>query len=264
VAPHRRLAALVRRVGSVFAQIVRVYRTWWAGILLLAAAVFVPLGLLDAAALQVDVEALDLSSGIKVLALIAAAGAVTMTGLLGEVFFAGAIALSLTHPEGDRPPPLRHLARQISYRRLIVVDILYVVIVAVGLILLVLPGVVAFVVLGLSGPAVELEERTVLGALARSYRLVRADFWLVFWVLVPIELVGDAIGSLIEHFVHDALGDTFIATWISESTSNFALSPLFAIASVVLATRLINQLEGSGPRIRSLHGGRSEQLGALA
>jgi hypothetical protein len=264
VAPFRRLAALARRVGGLYAQIARVYRDWWAGILLLAFVVFVPLGLIDAAAAQVDVESLNLDSGIKVFALIATAGAVTTTGLLGEVFYAGAIAISLTHPEGDRPPRLSHIARRISYVRLILLDIVYVVIVAISLILLIVPGVAAFVLLGLSGPAVELEERTVRGALARSYRLVRRDFWLVFWVLVPIELVGDAAGSAAEHLAHDIFGDTFFSTWLSEAVTNIALSPLFAIAAVLLATRLITVVDGSGPRIRSLRAGRSEQLGALA
>lgn len=264
MAPLRQLGALARRVGSVYAQIVLVYRDWWPSILLLAVVVFIPLGLLDAAALQVNVDSLDLSNGIKVFAFVAAAGAVTMTGLLGEVFFAGAISLSLTHPDGERPPGLSQIARRLSYRRLIVVDVLYVVIVAIGLILFLLPGVFAFVVFGLAGPAVELEERTVWGALVRSYRLVRADFWLVFWVLVPIELVGDAIGSYVEHLLHDLIGDTFLSTWVSEALSNFALSPLFAIASVVLATRLINALDGSGPRIRSLGVRRDDQLGVAA
>ena len=264
MAPFRRLAALTRRVGGTYAGIARIYRDWWGAILLLGIVVFVPLGLLDAAAAQVDVESLDLDSGIKVFALIVTAGAVTTTGLLGEVFFAGAIALSLTHPEGERPPPLSHLARRISYGRLILLDIAYVVIVAVGLLLVVVPGVAAFVLLGLAGPAVELEKRTVRGALARSFRLVRTDFWLVFWVLVPIELVGDAAGSAAEHLAHNLLGDTFWSTWLSEAVSNFALSPVFAIAAVLLATRLIRAVDGSGPRIRSLHSGRSEQLGAPA
>jgi hypothetical protein len=264
VAPFRRLAALARRVGGTYAGIARIYRDWWGAILLLALAVFVPLGLIDAAAAQIDVESLHIDSGIEVFALVATAGVVTTTGLLGEVFFAGAIAISLTHPEGEKPPPLRHIASRISYGRLILLDIAYVVIVAVGIILLIVPGVAAFVLLGLSGPAVELEERTVRGALARSFRLVRADFWLVFWVLVPLELVGDAAGSAAEHLAHDLLGDTFFSTWLSEAVSNIALSPLFAIAAVLLATRLITVVDGSGPRIRSLHRGRTEQLGALA
>jgi hypothetical protein len=254
VAPHRRLAALARRVGGVYAQIARVYLAWWRPILLLALVVFVPLGLLDAAAAQVDVESLDLSNGFTIFALIAAVGFVTTTGLLGEVFFAGAIAVSLTHPEGERPPPLRHIASQLNYGRLILVDVLYVVIVAIGLILVIVPGLLAFVLLGLAGPAVELEERTVRGALARSYRLVRGDFWLVFWVLIPIEIAGDAIGEAVEQLAHGAFGESFLSTWLAETVSNFALSPVFAVAATLLAVRLITARDGSGPRIRSISG----------
>ncbi|HYC80644.1 MAG TPA: hypothetical protein VEB65_02580 [Solirubrobacterales bacterium] len=260
----RRLGALAGRVGGTYAGIARIYRDWWGAILLLGIVVFVPLGLIDAAANQIDVESLNLDSGIKVFALVTAAGLVTTTGLLGEVFFAGAISLSLTHPEGDRPPPLSHLARRIKYWRLIRLDIAYVVIVAVGLILLVVPGVAAFVLLGLSGPAVELEHRTVRGALARSYRLVRSDFWLVFWVLVPIEIAGDVLGDVAERQAHHLLGESFFSTWLSESVTNILLSPVFAIAAVLLATRLIAALEGSGPRIRSLGVRQGEELGAPA
>jgi hypothetical protein len=263
VAASRR-PALPRRVGGTYAQIGRVYRDWWAGILLLAVVVFVPLGLIDAAAAQVNVDALNVDSAVKVFALMAAAGAVTTTGLLGEVFYAGAVSISLTHPDGDHPPRLSHIARRINYWRLIVLDVVYVVVVAIGLLLLVLPGVAAFVFFGLSGPAVEIEERTVRGALARSFRLVRADFWLVFWVLVPIELAGDALGSAAEHLAHDLLGDTFFSTWLSEAASNIVLSPIFAIAAVLLLTQLIDAVEGSGPRIRSLRVGRDEELGLVA
>jgi len=264
VGPLRRLGALAGRVGSAYLGIARIYREWWGAILLLGIVVFVPLGLIDAAANQLDVESLDLDSGFKVFALVTAAGLVTTTGLLGEVFFAGAMSLSLTHPEGDRPPPLSHLARRIKYWRLIRLDLAYVVIVAVGLILLVAPGVAAFVLLGLAGPAVELEHRNVRGALARSYRLVRTDFWLVFWVLVPIEVAGDALGDVAEGQAHHLLGESFFSTWLSESVSNILLSPVFAIAAVLLATRLITALEGSGPQIRSLRVRQGEELGAPA
>jgi hypothetical protein len=260
----RRPAALARRVGGTYLGIARIYREWWGAILLLGLVVFVPLGLIDAAANQIDVESLDIDNGIEVFAVIATAGAVTTTGLLGEVFFAGAISLSLTHPEGDRPPPLRHLARRISYGRLILLDIAYVLIVALGLLLLVVPGVAAFVFLGLAGPAVELEHRTVRGALARSYRLVRADFWLVLWVLIPIEIAGDALGDAAEQLSHHLLGDSFFSTWLSESASNILLSPVFAIAAVLLATRLIAVVDGSGPRIRSLRVRSGEELGVPA
>jgi hypothetical protein len=263
MATNARRPALSRRIASLYADIGRVYRDWWASILLLAVVVFVPLGLIDAAAAQVDLDSLDVDSGLKLFALVAAAGAVTTTGLLGEVFFAGAISVSLTLPE-DRPPRLGEIARHLKYGRLIVLDVVYVILVAVGLLLIVVPGVAAFVFLGLAGPAVEVEEQTVWGALRRSFQLVRSDFWLVFWVLVPIELAGDALGSAAEHYAHELLGDTFFSTWLSEAGSNVVLSPVFAIAAVLLLTRLIAAVDGSGPRIRSLGVSRGEELGVPA
>ena len=35
-----------------------------------------------------------------------------MTGLLGEVFFSGAVAVSLTHPEHEKPPSIAEVARR--------------------------------------------------------------------------------------------------------------------------------------------------------
>ena len=117
-----------------------------------------------------------------------------MTGLLGEVFYSGAVAISLTHPAHERPPSIREIARRLDYRRLILVDLAYVALVIVGLLAFFVPGILVFVWFGLAGPVVELEGRTVRGALRRSASLVRHNFWLVFLVLAPIEIVGDAVG----------------------------------------------------------------------
>ncbi len=243
--------SLRHQVVSTYARIFRTYAAWAPTILILALAVFLPLGLLDALAAEVDVGSLDLSSGIKVAALIAAIGAVTMTGLLGEVFFSGAVAVTLTHPAGMQPPGIVETARRLRYGRLIMVDIAYVAIVAVGLILFVVPGVIAFIWFGLAGPAVELEERTAFGALRRSVQLVRGHFWLVFWVLVPIEVTGDAIGDLVHGLLHHALGHGFLSTWLAEALSNVVLSPLFAVAAVLLAIDLIRARDGVGPELNS-------------
>lgn len=240
-----------RRLAATYARIVRTYWGWMPSLLALSLAVFVPLGLLDALSLQVDLDSLDLTSGIKVAAAMLAVGAVTMTGLLGEIFFSGAIAISLTHPHGEESPKLREIAGRIKYGRLIVVDVAFVAIVALGLVLGVVPGLLAFIFLGLAGPIVEIEERSAAAALRRSFQLVRGSFWLVFWVLVPIELFGDAIGGGLAGFVHHQLGDTFLATWLAEAVSNAVLSPIFAVAAVLLTVDLIAKKDGSAPPLRS-------------
>jgi len=235
---------LRHRLAATYGRIWHTYWSWAPSILLLALIVFLPLGLLDAATMNVELDSLDLTNGIKLAAIVLAVGVVTATGLLGEVFFSGAIAVSLTHARGENPPSLREIARRLKYGRLIAVDILFVVIVAVGLILGVIPGILAFVWLALSGPVVEIEERSAVGALKRSLQLVRGNFWLVFLVLAPIEILGDAIGSGLAAIVHEILGHTFVATWLAESLADAALSPLFAVAAVLLAVDLIAQKDG--------------------
>jgi hypothetical protein len=241
--------SLLRRTATTYGRIWRTYWGWAPSILTLAVVVFVPLGLLNALTMNVELDSLDITNGIKLAALVLAVGVVTATGLLGEVFFSGAIAISLTHPHGEEPPPMREIARRLRYGRLIAVDLAFVAIVAVGLLLGVLPGLLAYVWFGLAGPVVELEERSAAGALRRSLQLVRGDFWLVFWVLVPIELAGDAIGGGLAALVHAAFGHTFLATWLAEAVADAALAPIFAVAAVLLAVKEIGAKDGAAPPV---------------
>ena len=236
---------LLREIGSTYARIGITYWRRGPSLLLLALIVFVPLGLLDALALEIDVDSLDLTNGLRLFAFIAAVGAVTVTSLLGEVFYSGAVAYSLTHPENNEAPPIREIARQLNYVRLIAVDIIYVVAVLVGMVLVFVPGVLVFVWFGLSGPVVELEDRTIRGSLRRSASLVRHHFWLVFWILAPVELIGDAGGDAVAGLVHDLLGHSLFASWAAESVANIFLTPVFAIAAVLLTLDLIERKDGA-------------------
>jgi hypothetical protein len=231
--------SFLRRLGSFYWRIGRTYRSKAGSLLLLATVVFIPIGFLDALTTGVEIDSLDSFSLIKLAAAIGAVAAITMTGLLGEVFYSGAVAVSLTHPAHEEPPSILEVARRLDYRRLILVDIAYVALVIAGLLAFFIPGILVFVWFGLAGPVVELEGRPVLAALRRSASLVRHNFWLVFLVLAPVELVGDAVGELVGHVVHDALGDTFLANWLAESVSNVAFTPIFALAAVLLTLDLI-------------------------
>jgi hypothetical protein len=240
-----------RRLAATYGQIWRTYRGWAPSILLLAVVVFVPLGLLNALTMDVELDSLNVTDGIKLAAFALAVTVVTATGLIGEVFFSGAIAISLTHPHGEDPPRLREIARRLDYSRLIAVDLAFVGIVAVGLVLGFVPGILAFVWLGLAGPLVELEDCSVGGALRRSLQLVRGGFWLVFWVLVPIEIAGDALGEGLAALVHEVLGHTFLASWLAESLADAVLAPVFAVAAVLLTVERMAAKDGSAPPLHS-------------
>ncbi len=207
--------------------------------MLLGAIVFVPLGLIDAISVHFEVTSFNAHNGLELLAIATATLALAGTGLIGEVFYSGAVAVALTHPHDGRPPSLREIAARLKYRRLIAVDLLYTLIVSIGILLFVAPGVAAFVWLGLAGPVVEIEGRGVRAAFSRSIHLVRGRFWLVLGVLVPVEILGDSLAGLATSFTHHLLGGSLPAEWFSESLANIVLTPIYAVAAVLLTIDLI-------------------------
>ena len=226
---------------SIYARIGRTYVRWAPSLLLLAVVVFIPLGLIHAIIVHAEVGPIGFSAGFKLLVALAAVLALTATGLIGEVFYAGAVAISLTHPHDGRPPSLREIATMVDYGPLIVVDLIYGALVAAGVVALVVPGVLAFVWLGLAAPVVEIEHRGVRAAFARSVHLVRGRFWTVALVLVPIELVSDSLTDLLTAATHHVLPSELLSEWAADLLSNVAFTPFYAVAAVLLTVDLIRE-----------------------
>jgi len=235
---------------SVYARIGRTYWRWAPSLLLLAVVVFIPLGFLHALTVNAEVGSVDFGTGFKLLATAAAVLAIAGTGLLGEVFYAGAVAISLTHRREGRPPSLREIAGMVNYGPLIAIDLIYGVLVAVGLVFFLLPGVLVFVWLGLAAPVVEIEHRGIRAALVRSVRLVRGRFWLVALVLIPIELLGDGLTGWITGLTHNLFASELLSEWVADVVSNVAFTPFYAVAAVLLTVDLIQE-KGGGAELHS-------------
>jgi len=239
------------RPSSLYA---RIWRTYWSrtrSLLPLAAAIFVPIGLLDAIPLNADLDSLSLGNGLLGIGVLLAALALIGTSLVGEVFYSGAVAVTLTHGGDGEPPTLREISRRLAYGRLIAVDLIYSILVIAGLLLLIAPGILAYIWLGLAGPVVEIERRRVGEAFARSARLVRGRFWLVLAVLGPIELASEGAGELAGRLAEALLGNTVWADWLSESLSNIVTTPFLAVACVLLTVELIAEKDGAAPPLHS-------------
>lgn len=236
---------------SLYWRIWRTYFAWARVLLPLAVFVFVPLGLIHAIPIHVEATSLNLGSGLAIAGAALALALLVTTGLLGEIFYTGAVAIALTHPHDGEPPSLREIAGTIRYGTLIAVDLVFGVLVAVGFLTFVIPGILLFVYLGLAAPVVEIEHRGVRAALARSVRLVRGHFWLVLAVLVPVEVASDALTSLATAAAHDLLGDSLVAEWATDTATNIVLTPFYAVAAVLLALDLIADKEDAGPRLHS-------------
>ena len=238
-------------VFSLYKRIVRTYFAWAGTLLPLAFFVFVPLGLVHAIPVHVEATALDLGSGLEIFGAILALMLLVTTGLLGEIFYTGAVAIALTHPHDGEPPSLREVAHTIRYGTLIVVDLIFGVLVAVGTLAFLVPGILVFVYLGLAAPVVEIEHRRVRAALRRSYRLVRGHFWLVLAILMPIEIFSDVATSVTTHLAHNLLGESLVAEWLVDTATNILLTPFYAVAAVLLTLDLVAIQDGASPRLHS-------------
>ncbi len=231
-------------LASTYIRIGRTYIRWAPSLLALAAAVFVPLGLLHAIAIDAEIGSFGFSNGLKLAGAALAVLAIVGVGLIGEVFYTGAVAISLTHPKEGRPPSLREIAGMVNYGPLIAIDVIYVVLVGLGMVALVIPGILAFVWLGLAAPVVEIEHRGIRAAFRRSVQLVRGKFFLVALVLIPIEVAGDSLTDLITGLAHDAFGGSVIAEWAADVLTNVAFTPFYAVAAVLLTVDLIQEKGG--------------------
>jgi hypothetical protein len=239
-----------RRLLRVYGRLGRTYRAWAPRLLVLATIVFVPLGFVDALLEQVNTDSLNVTNGFQIAAILGALAAIVTSGLFGEVFFSGAIAASLTHPEDEESPGLGHLVRHISYWKLIAVDLLFVLMTVLGTIAFIVPAFFVFVYLSLAGTAVELEKRGVWDGFKRSFQLVRGHFWMVAAVLIPVEIVGDAVNDALVGAAHGLLGHGLLAAWIGESVGNIATAPVASMAIVLLTLDLIHHRDGQAPRLK--------------
>jgi hypothetical protein len=238
-------------VVSLYLRIWRTYFAWAGTLLPLAFFVFVPLGLIHAIPVHVEATSLNLGSGLEIAGAGLALLLLVTTGLLGEIFYTGAVAIALTHPSEGEPPSLLQVARTIRYGTLIGVDLVFGVLVALGTLALVVPGILVFVYLGLAAPVAEIEQRSVSASLARSLRLVRGHFWLVLAVLLPIEIVSDVATNLATHLAHSLLGDSLVAEWLTDTATNVVLTPFYAVAAVLLTIDLIAARDGTSPQLHS-------------
>lgn len=236
---------------ALYRRIIRTYFAWAGTLLPLAFFVFVPLGLIHAIPVHIEATSIDFDSGLQIAGSALALLLLVTTGLLGEIFYTGAVAIALTHPHDGEPPSLREVARGIGYWTLIAVDLIFGVLVALGTLAFVVPGILVFVYLGLAAPVVEIEHRGVRAALSRSFELVRGHFWLVLAVLFPIEMVSDVATSVATHLSHSLLGDSLVAEWLTDTATNIVLTPFYAVAAVLLSIDLIAAKDGASPRLHS-------------
>jgi hypothetical protein len=227
-------ARTLRRIGEVYVEQARF-------LLPVAIVLFVPLGLIEAWAEHAfEIEAEDLNAA-EVAGLIGAVVAQVATSSLGEVFYAGVVMSAVSESmEGHRRPPIKRLLRTLPYGGLIVVDILFSLGLAFGLVLLVAPGLIFFARYVLAAPLLELEHSGVRAAFRRSRELARGHKLGLLLLLGGLWLATDLISSLLGEGGASTLGESLTADWAIATLIELLITPVWAVAVCVVTWRLLH------------------------
>jgi hypothetical protein len=172
-------------IGATLTAAARAGKQYWWRILVVAVTVSVIASLAEIL-VEEFVDRADLP--LSVIADLSASA----LSLLGAVFLSGFLCRLLGGPSGHSETSIRKVMRVLPWRRLVGADLLVTLIVVIGVILLIVPGLVAATYLGIVGPVLEVENRTVRSALRRSVHLVRGHFWTVaLLVTLPVVLASE-------------------------------------------------------------------------
>jgi hypothetical protein len=236
------------RFRDIVVPVLAICRARWRSLLLAGLVVFIPLGLVDVLAERLH-DALTGEETATVVAASVAAFAAAIAALAGEVLYAGIVAGLVVSAREGRAHSFGRLVSHVPIGRLLAVDVLAAFGIALGFLLLIIPGVVLLAWFALVAPAVEVEDRRVIAAFGRSRELVRGHFWLVLGVVLPLLVIEDALSGIVQSASWLGVGETFLGDWAGVVVTNVGSSLFYAVAVTVLFLELrANRGGRSSPR----------------
>jgi hypothetical protein len=185
-------------------------------------------------AVEIIVDALAGRASLPV-SLLAHLGTLSVS-LLGVVFLSGFLSRLVGETEHGRThASVTEVLRTLPWGRLIRGDLLVVVIVTIGLIALVIPGLVAILYLAVVGPVIEIENCPAVAALRRSAHLVRQRIWPVVLLATLPTIAASQIPAAFPHPASTGAVLVFLGIRVGEGLVEAALG----LAAVELCYRLI-------------------------
>ncbi len=142
--------------------------------------------------------------------------------------------------DGRRDHSIGDLIRSVEpvFWPLVAVSILFGLALAVGFVLLIIPGLILLVIWSVVAPVTVLERPGVFAAFGRSRELVRGNGWNVFAVIVLVFLAVAVIG-IAAGVIAAGLGS--VGRALVQWAVNAALAPITALSASVLYFALIRQ-----------------------
>ena len=206
---------MLARARSIYRDAAALYRAHTRAVIGSAAVVLVPFALLDGAGL-LTADTRDTHPIAAVILVMIAVGTSGLSGL-ASIFYAGYLDHTAEAWREASPAPMRsHVVRALPWRQLVVASLAVYFFETVGFALFVVPGLIAWTLLCLTGPLVVSEDLDARHALRRSAALVRHQPTLVaITVVIPLLIEGslaDFAGILLGHNVIIEIGLEVIIT----------------------------------------------------
>ena len=149
------------------------------------------------------------------------------------------------HGDTEHGTRIRDVLASLPWGALILADLLATVIILVGLVALIIPGLVAITLLAVVGPVIEIERQHAVAGLRRSAHLARPHFWRVAaFGTLPLLLSNGIVA-----FLPDPSGTTdVLTTLIVRSIGEGIVESAVGLILVELCYRLIAaDRDRSGP-----------------
>jgi hypothetical protein len=193
---------------------------------------FLVLALVVVAPLTIGVELLLRVNGPFEVKIAVAAAVLTMS-VLGEVFCAGLAEHAIRREQLGLPArSLWALTREVPFTRLLAVSVVVSVVVLLGLLLLFVPGLLAFAWLAMATPLVSLERAGIWSALRGSIAMVRKQYWPVL-ALTALTFVPTVLGDLISGEMEVAHAPLWTEVVVEIVTDAIAVSLTAAIVVTI-------------------------------
>src|SRR5918998_810424 len=213
--------------GRVFERIFTIYREQFTLLIPAALVLFIPVAI---------VNGLVASGGNALGALIAG-----VIALIATYWYQGMVVEAVRDIlDGRRDQTVGSLFSSVSpvIWTLIGAGLLATLIVIIGFILIIVPGLIALTLLALVAPAVVIDRAGVTQALRRSRELVRDNAWRVFGVIVVLFLLQFVAGALLTAIAGGISDDSFAGYAIADLIGRVLIVPLSAIAATVMYVEL--------------------------
>jgi len=236
-------------VLGIIRQVLRTYRREWR---ILLGASFIVFALINAVELAVPHPDGDhISTSRVIVATGLAVGSLAFTSF-EEAFYEGVVASAVNEVRTGNPrPSLRVVASSVPYLVLIGLNLVIALATGGGLLLLIVPGVVASTYISLSPALAKIEHLGVRAALARSVQLARGHFWKLLVIVWGFYLFSEAATDAIDRALH-GIGVEYVAKTVADAL----IAPFYGLALVLCVYALIEPRPSGAPDRRRAAGAR--------